>query len=296
MSYERLLYWMSEIGSGGFDQFERSHTWATRGETIWRTAPSALRELSALAHIEINWATREWGAVPPCITLLPDAAGHGLVVGGRTGRLTETLLEELDALDAVAVAHQQRDAPDALYVAADSEHALAEVAGSLGLEYVHSVVEDLATVLPGLDAMSAGRRTHPIVQHYGIERYDFDERWLATDADDEPGLYRYDRSGPRAIHYVEASGTRLTVDFGVGVWLESRRQGTNGWIWWHPDAVNGTLDVPMNLPLPALHARAATLCSGLIASLDDGSLRFANVPQWLAESIAKSLDQALVIK
>src|SRR4051794_8371439 len=106
MSYEQLLHWMSEIGTGSFDQFDQSHSWATRGNTIWRSATSALRELAALAHVEINWETRRWGAVPPCITLLPDAAGHGLVVGGRTARLTGFLTSELDAVDAIAMPHQ----------------------------------------------------------------------------------------------------------------------------------------------------------------------------------------------
>ena len=295
MSYERLLNWMSELGGGSFAQFDAAHSWATRGSSIW-SGPGALRELSALGHIEVDWGTRRWVAARPCITLLPDAAGHGLVVGGRTARLTRALLDEVDALDAEAIARSQRDAPDVVYIQADSEVALAGVAAGLGVSYVHSVVDDLGDLLPSLAMLITDTETHPIVQHYGIERYDLDARWLAVETDDEPGLYRYERPGPRAVHFVDAAAQRYAIPFAIGVWLEARRTETTDWIWWHPDAVNGTLDVPFNLPLPPLHARAATLCSGLTPLLREGSLRYANVPFGLAERIAVSLEQELVIK
>jgi hypothetical protein len=298
MSYEQLSHWMAEIGHHGFDRFAEAHNWATRGAG-WSSANAALRELSALAYIEVDWRGRRWGAVPPCLTLLPDAAGHGLIVGARTARLTREVIEQVTALDAVVTPVAQQRAPDALFVAADSETALAEMASSLGIPYVHSVVERLAAVLPDLDAELAGRETPPVVRHYGMERYDFDttkEAWIPVAHDDLPGLYRYERSGPRVMHLVADDTRRFEVDLAVGAWADARRQGSRELLWWRPDAVNGTLDVPMYLPLPSLHARAATLCSGLSPTLRDGGLLYANVPEWLARDIAATLSQDLVIK
>ncbi len=298
MSYEQLSHWMAEIGHHGFDRFAEALAWVTRGAG-WSSANAALRELSALAYVEVDWRGRRWGAVPPCLTLLPDAAGHGLMVGARTARLTHEVTEQVTALDALVTPIAQPRAPDALFVAADSEAALADLASSLGIPYVHSVVERLAAVLPDLDAELAGRETPPIVRHYGIERYDFDtkrEAWIPVARDEPPGLYRYERSGPRVLHLVDEDARRFEVDLAVGAWADARRQGCHDLLWWRPDGVNGTLDVPMYLPLPSLHARAATLCSGLSATTRDGGLLYANVPEWLALDIATALGQDLVIK
>jgi hypothetical protein len=291
--YEQLLHWVAEIGRSGFDRFADAHVWATRGDG-WPLA--ALRDLSALACVEVDWRARRWGAVSPCLTLLPDAAGHGLLVGARTARLTRELVEDVAASDAFVHPVVQPRAPDALFVAADSESALASVADALDIPYVHSLVERLTAVLPSLDAELAGRATAPIVKHYGLERFDLDESFTPAGRDDVPGLYRYECSGPRAIHFIASDGRRFDVDLAVGAWAEARRLDVLDLLWWRPDAVNGTLDVPRYLPLPTLHARAATLCSGLSARYDDGSFLYDNVPEWVARSIAAALGQDLVIK
>jgi hypothetical protein len=95
---------------------------------------------------------------------------------------------------------------------------------------------------------------------------------------------------------VADDGDRFDVDLGVGAWAEARRQGVDDLLWWWPDGVNGTLDVPRYLPLPTLQARSATLCSGLAADFVDGSYRYVNVPNWLATRIAETLGQSLVVK
>ena len=150
MSYEQLSQWVAEIGHEGFDGFAAAHSWATRG--VGGSPFAALRMLSALGYVEVDWRARRWGAVPPCLTLLPDAAGHGLVVGARTGRLTREIAEGVTAQDAELTPVTQPRAPDALFVAADSANALAAVAATLAIPYVHSVVERLGGVLPCLDA------------------------------------------------------------------------------------------------------------------------------------------------
>lgn len=288
-----MLHWAAELGSGTLDAFGEAHAWTTRGDPSL-SAQAALRELSALAHAEVDWRRGRWSAVPLCVTLLPDAAGHGLLVGARTARITGEVLEATPSDVFVHAVHQRR-APDALFLAADSEIALEAFARSLGLPYVHSVVEQLSAVLPDLDAELAGNETPPIVMHYGLERFDLDHGWLVAEDDREPGLYRYERAGPRAIHLRDDDGRRHAVDLAVGTWAEARRQGVANLLWWEADGVNGTLDVPRFLPLPTLHARAAALCSGLSSRWHDGCQLYDNVPRWLADAIARSLAQTLVI-
>ena len=294
MSLELLSHWVAEVGSHGFDGFAEAHAWATGGRR--QGALATLRELSALACVEVDWRGRRWGAVAPCLTLLPDAAGHALVVGARTARLTRELTQVTEELEVVVIPTRQDRAPDALYVAADSATVLEEMAASLAIPYVHSVVERLTGVLPDLDAQLSTRGTHPIVRHYGLERYDLHRGWQPAEREQAAGLHRYERSGPRAIHFNDGGGGRFDVDLGLGAWAEARRLGIDDLLWWRPDGVNGTLDVPRYLPLPALQARAATLCSGLVATYDDGAWLYDNVPEWVAQRIAESVGQQLVIQ
>ena len=160
---------------------------------------------------------------------------------------------------------------------------------------MHSVTERLGDILPALNAMLRPyQEPAAIVVHYGIERFDLDQEFVPTDNDGAPGLYRYEVSGPRRIQFVDDDGTRYRVDLAVGTWAEARRLGATDLLLWESDGTNGTLLAPWMLPLPALQARAATLCSGLRADWNErGDIVYVNVPEWLAVRIAESLDQKL---
>jgi hypothetical protein len=294
VSHEQLLHWTAEQGAGTFEAFGEAHAWATRRDPS-HSMHAALGHLSALAYAEVDWRAERWSAVPPCVTLLPDAAGHGLLVGARTARLTRELLDAIPSDVYLHPVHQRR-APDAVFLAADSETALERFAASLELPYVHSVVEQLSAILPNLDAELAGHETPPVVMHYGLERFDLDAGWLIAEEDREPGLYRYERAGPRALQLLGDDGCRHDVDLAVGTWAEARRLGVTNLLWWESDGVNGTLNVPRFLPLPTLHARVAALCSGLSSRWHDGCQLYDNVPRWLAERIARALAQELVVR
>jgi hypothetical protein len=287
--YEQLLHWVAERGGGTLSGFSEAHAWAT-GEAV--PAHRTLGTMAALGQIEVDWAGRRWGAVDPTITLLPDAGGYGLVVGARTARLTEHLHGKADALDIDVQPRSQPRAPDAYFIAADSEQALQRLAEHLEVDYVHSVTERLASVLPSLDAMLRSLREPPIATHYGIERYDLDRGWRLVDDDRAAGLYRYEISGPRTLQLVDDEQCRYRVDLAVGAWAEARRTGRAGLLRWEADGVNGTLEAPVMLPLPTLHARTATLCSGLAPRFSVlGRVAYVNVPAWLAERIGDCLEQ-----
>jgi hypothetical protein len=250
--------------------------------------------MAALGQIEVDWLARRWGAVDPTVTLLPDAAGYGLVVGARTARLTASL-NEIEETDVLVDLRGQRGAPDVCFVAADSEFALQRLAELLGLPFVHSVPERLAAVLPPLDVMLHPYREPAVALHYGVERFDLDKGFVPTDKDNGPGLYRYELAGPRRMQFADHDGPRCRVDLATGTWAEARREGITDLLYWCPDGTNGTLYAPWMLPLPVLHARAATLCSGLPPEWsDDGDIVYVNVPESLAKKVATSLGQELV--
>lgn len=289
--YERLLHWVAERGSGSFGDFGNAHAWATEEEV---PALRTLRLMTALGHVEVDWPGARWGAVSPTITLLPDAAGYGLVVGARTALLTARLVE-VDETDVFVDLQAQRAAPDVCFVAADSADALERLSAQFNLPFVHSVAKRLGDVLPSLDAMLHPYRVssgNP--SNYGIERFDLDDDFVPIGSDTEPGLYRYEMSGPRRLQFVDEDGTRYRVDLAVGAWAEARRSGDVDLLLWAPDGTNGTFYAPWMLPLPVLQGRAAALCSGLRPDFNSqGDVVYVNVPEWLAVRIAESLGQQL---
>ncbi|HEV7529724.1 MAG TPA: hypothetical protein VGO29_12580 [Solirubrobacteraceae bacterium] len=288
--FEQLLHWTAERGSGTLADFESAHAWAT-GEEV--PALRTLRVMSALGHLEVDWPGARWGAVRPTVTLLPDAAGYGLVVGARTARLT-TSLNSLEEPDIFVDLRTQHAAPDACFVASDSEQALERLASQFELPFAHSVAGRLADVLPPLDAMLRPYLEPPMAIYYGVERFDLDENFVRVDGDTDPGLYLYDVAGPRRMQFADDDGARYKVDLAVGTWAEARRLGAADLLYWQPDGTNGTLFAPWMLPLPVLHARASALCSGLRPGWNDhGDIIYVNVPEWLAVRIAESLEQEL---
>jgi hypothetical protein len=293
VSYDQLLEWMSERGGGSWRLLRDGHDWAVPEGERW-LVHTAARHLSALGHIEVDWESFEWAAVPPAITLLPSAGGYGLLVGGRTQRLRELLIDELDDPSAFCMLAEQPRAPGAIYIDADDEGDLIQLAKRLEIPFTHSVVEQLAFALPSLDAMIAEASAVPVHSKYGLERYDLaGDRWSLCDSDRQPGFYRYERPGPRLLRFIDDAGESWKVDFALGCYLEARGVGRQDLIAWQADGPTGTLQVPLAAPLPTLHSRSATLCSGLSATRRGSCLIYRNVPEWLAGRIASTLQQEL---
>jgi hypothetical protein len=293
MNHELLLQWVSERGSGSWNDFREAFRWA---EPDARTggAHSCMRALTTLAHVEIDWDSGAWAAAPAVVTLLPSAGGHGLLAGARTGRLRALLEDGLDEVPHVfAFFREQEGAPDVCFIACDSEDDLSQLAIQLGIPFEHSVANRLASLLPSIDAMLAERGSTPGVPDLGVERFDvLADRWRPVERDIEPGLYRYEHRG-RELRWIDEERRPYRVDFALGAYCELRRLQKSDILHWMQAQVNGTLSVPLRAPLPVLHARAATMCSGVAPQRHAAVLRYENVPRRIAEAIASSLDQQL---
>jgi hypothetical protein len=82
LSHELLLQWMSERGSGSWDEFRDAYRWAVPDARAG-AAHRFMRALATLAHVETDWDAGAWTAAPTVVTLLPSAGGHGLLAGAR---------------------------------------------------------------------------------------------------------------------------------------------------------------------------------------------------------------------
>ena len=88
------LLWMSETGSGSVRSLREHVAWLarTQDESVSKAATGRwLRDLSALAHAEVDWVNDQWSIAPPVITRLPAADGTAVLTGARRAEIVEAL-------------------------------------------------------------------------------------------------------------------------------------------------------------------------------------------------------------
>jgi hypothetical protein len=297
--YELLLQWASERGFGTWSQFRDAHDWlfnAGQQEGKQTKATTTIHGFSVLGHLEIDWDNGTWAVAPSALTILPNAGAHAVLTGARSPHMVQAFTTATSDEDLYSESHVQNWGPNALFVAARDEVAVEALARRLGIAYELCVSERLAAMLPTLDSYLALCVSTPGARGYGVER--LDPRLLIfgrAETDSGPGLYRYDLWGRPEFRFVADDGVYYKVDLALGVHAELRRCGKPE-IRYTPDSVNGTLKVPFRAQLPALHARAAVLCSGLMPRLDNWKWHYPNVPLEAANAIAVAVGQALILE
>lgn len=298
ITFDLLLAWISERGSGSWQQLREAYDWLFQSERRepWQTAGFSTRILSTLGHIEIDWHLGRWAAAPPVLTLLPAAGAHALLTGARTRKLGALLAieseEETPGVMPLPLVRQDI-APSACIVAVEDERAAIALAERLGVRYSYSASDELSRILPALDSYVLKAEAHPPRRGYGIELFEPESlTWHEVERDDLPGLYRYD-TPIRAQHRLrDIDGAVYAPERAAGIWSALSRWGENQ-IKFDPKSVNGELIVPLQAPLPTLHARTAALCTGFAPQKRGSVLVYPNVPHEVAERIARSLDQSL---
>jgi len=295
--YELLTRWASECGAGTWLAFRDAHDWlfnSGQQEGKQVRATTTIHALSMLGHLEVDWTNGRWAIAPTALTILPNAGAHAVLTGGRSHRLLAEFDEATDSGDYFAESHRQDWGPDAVFVAASDESAIEHIADRLGVSYEVCVSERLAKMLPTLESCLALSKSTPAAKGYGIEHFNVRLLiWERVQEDRQPGLYRYDVWGRPEYRFVSNDGAFYSVDWALGVHAEIARNDKRE-IRYVPESVNGTLRVPFAAQLPALQARTAVLCTGLMPRLENWKWHYPNVPLATAQAIASSLGQALI--
>ncbi len=97
---EVLLGWLDAEGSGTLELLGQRVTWFGSGRPGDLSPPPRsaffqwVREMSALAYLDVNLSTRRWSAAEPALVTLPGLDGLLMLSGVRAAYL----LEELDRL------------------------------------------------------------------------------------------------------------------------------------------------------------------------------------------------------
>lgn len=299
IDHDLLLEWVSERGSGSWADLRGAIEWLGSTLPSSEERPSAAKVvlvLASLGHLEMDWTQDRWAAAPPVLTILPYAGSHALLTGGRT----RSLVDKLDALTSddedLYVFQMSQDAPSAVYVAARDEAVVESLADALGIAYDHSVADRLSQILPSMDLILDLAGESIPSRGFGVKRFLLGGGlgWKEVTSDREAGLYEYPEWGRNQYRWVDRAGRYRIIDKYMGIYAELHRLHRNV-LKLRMEGLTGDLLVPVYAPLPSLHARAAAMCSGLGPDLIRGSgVRcYVNVPQVVAERIARSLGQSL---
>ena len=302
-----MLRWMSEIGEGSARNLRERLQWLARTADLQATRADTgrwLRDVSALGHAEVDWAQDRWAVTPAAVVRLPAADGVAVLTGSRRrstiSRLSATDLAVHEVSPEPAAAGIP--VPTAVFVQFDSSAALADAAQEAGAAYggcaAERLVARLRTIGPGAPAAPPAVANETLERRTGPGPRDWELIEARASAFPD-GLYSLKINGRREFRTVQ-SGVWLRCDMSSGVFLELARLGQSA-MRWRPESGHGrehvgTLFIDWGAPLPPLHARSLTLCSGLIPRFSGsaGTVIYRNVPHLVAKAVAGSLHQALV--
>jgi hypothetical protein len=295
------LRWMSETGAGPVRDLRDRLAWLahTADLAVPGTATGRwLRDLSALGHAEIDWPHDRWAVAPAVITPLPCSDGTAVLAGSRRAGL----MERLQSTDVSVLTCRPDPAtgdlpvPTAVLIQYDCTAGLQAAAADAGIRFSGCAARKLAQRLPPL--RPGPEAPPPARGNATLERLDEGMSFVPAGADRD-GLYRLRLLG-RSTYLQRRHGMWRHCDLAAGVFAEYARRSGISVMRWRPertacDGPVGTVFVDWGAPLPPLHARALTLCSGLPPRFSSAArtATYTNIPADVAQAVARSLLQRL---
>jgi hypothetical protein len=274
-AHDQLLWWCSEIGSGSWTQFGEGC------RELGLTVAQASKALSALAHVEFDRRRGRWAVAPTVLSTIPRLPGRLLLSGARPSGLMEHLRvvaehERVDVVVETGPIPQTARGPATLLLdgsAADG----AAFATAAGIQFQPAAHFAIASLLPAADieVLAEPATPDPRFPHCPIDPVTLLERWDLEAPEGGEGLWAWATFARRSARYLRRDGQWWYIpDSAWAPYLVSRPEGSEPLCRYEP--AHQLLIVDSAAALPALHARAAVLCSGRLP-----------LRQYLAEGIAE---------
>lgn len=294
---DELLRWISEAGSGNWEDLRETCAFICEKHDVKRRPWSLANDLSALGHIDIDWATRRWSVAPPTLNLVPGLGLCVVLTGSRPYHVDQRFAEATNDLDVYPFEVAQSPGPAAKFAKCASVETAHRVAGSFGAELVIDPAASLVSCMRSVDEVPVDLAPEPSLE----ESLRFDPRSLAwqTVSEVTPGLYRIDLHGRPVHRRLDEHGYWSAIDLAAGEFLELRRR-KDPVVKWMPGDRSGkhapTLMVRAELALPVLAQRAATVSSGFLPRQHERWLHYLNVPRQTAATISERLLQEFAVE
>ncbi len=274
-AHDQLLWWCSELGSGNWAQFGEAC------RELGLTVAQASTALSALAHVEFDRRRGRWAVAPTALSTIPHLPGRLLLSGARPSGLMEhlRLVAEHERVDVVVetgpIRQTARGPATLLLEGSAADGAAFATAG--GIEFQPAAHIAIASLLPAADIELLAEPATPDLRfpHCLIDPLTLLERWDLEGPEGAEGLWAWATFARRSARFLRRDGQWWYIpESAWAPYLVSRPEGSEPLCRYEP--AHKLLIVDSAAPLPALHARAAVLCSGRLP-----------LRQYLAEGIAE---------
>ena len=300
---DELLRWVSEVGSGTWDQLRQASRYLMERHKINRRDSYLGSSLSKLGHLEIDWISSTWAVVKPTLNVIP---GMGLVVvmtGSRPQVVEDRLKNAANTVDVYALPLQPQQAADQPHIrmlkCADLNEARS-VANRLNSRFIIDPASRLATSLIPLEQypLEKAAAPHPN-ERESVKLYDIDSRsWIQISKlisfNWRDGLYEVPGWGrPRFL--IKRGSDWFQTEKTYGMFHEYKRVGIKNVLMWHQmkNCDSGYLYVDRDVVLPILAERSLVMCSGFSALEINTKIAYINVPRDVASEIARRLGQSI---
>lgn len=263
-SWDALVAWCSEIGSGDLAGWRA----ACRHLELapWRAA----RTLSMLGHVEIDWNHARFAAAPTTLTTIPGLPGRLLLTGARPYGLIAELADvatgsEFDVDVHRDLCHQFGSGPSTAFVDADPYDAPAFCLAA-DIRWSPNAAAEISRLLPAMtrETGTIAHRPDDRFPHTMVDPHTFRARWDEHADERTAGLWLYRAHGRKRqmIMRVPDAEPRMVLDADAAPYLMARPADADPIVEYR--IAHRVLVVNAAAPLPALHSRAAVLCSGRV--------------------------------
>jgi hypothetical protein len=291
---DELLRWASEAGSGSWERLRDVSAFITQKHRLARRPWSLASDLSALGHLDIDWRSRSWSVAPPALNVVPGLGLCVVLTGSRPHYVDVRFEAATDDLDVYPFEVPQPPSPAAKFAKSASLEVAERIAKGVGARLVIDPAAALVAAILPVDEEALQLAPEPALD----EALRFDHATLQWQSDHgrKPGLYRVDLHGRPVHRRLIADGTWWAIDLPAGQFLELQSRTEAVIRWRRPQGeAPAVFEVHRDVSLPLLAQRAATVCSGLVPTVDGMWRSYLNVPHPIAARIAAALLQPLPI-
>ncbi|MDL5053456.1 hypothetical protein QQ056_07860 [Oscillatoria laete-virens NRMC-F 0139] len=295
--YEKLLYWLSALGSGTWESFKKAC------DALGLEEPKRiLRRFRLLGHIESSLDGSRWSTAPTAFVEVSSESDSQEFI--LCGQRSKHLLEKLQEYTTVKISNQfTGDAPPDVRLQLDSLDELAYIVEQVRTQLGITITDagnaslKLATVLPELTAWKQGlRRLQGIVPSlYEWRRFDGSD-FVECSFCGITGMYQMFPTQESDRPYLTLFYDSETHTWQQGDWYGLRflalHYGNHQCIA-HYDPTAARLAIPLSQRWPELYERALVLASGRLPSYQrteqSAWLIYENVGLDLVEQLTKKL-------
>ena len=295
MNSDRLLEWMTHVGSGPWDAFCGAVDEVD--SDVGRRDPHQLYRVLRVAFSELGHAdffvgnSRRWRVRRPVLAGLTGDDCTYLFTGGRTSQLLEKLEQRVTANgEGVVAIHQDGPSPSRVNVIGERNF-LRQVADDLGIQYLPKASMVLAARTASMRDVLDGTGCDEEPVNWAVNSWSFREaRWVPERGDRTIREYRNRHGKRRYLLNFDRNNSLREIERRTGMYCAALIRRERIVKYSHGEHA---LRVPVWAPLPAEHARIACLARGVPGSREGSSLIYKGLDWTTAATLLASLGQVV---